>query len=266
MSARTSAISKTNRGRPSFVLALHDVHPGNRELCNTFVSDVAALGVPHLSILVVPRWHGGTPFSEDLDFVFWLRQLKNDGHDISLHGYSHIDEGKGFPSPLATFITRFYTNGEGEFFNLTEESARWKIQNGLDVFEAAGIEPQGFVAPAWLISKAALGVLNEFPFKYTTALQHVDIFPTFRRVPGRTLVASSRNAWRRSLSKTWLSFLNRIARGDTILRMAVHPRDLHFPALKRKLYTLVSNAVESREPLTYAELADRVNGEETPNE
>jgi predicted deacetylase len=135
----------------SLIVSFHDLHPRSRETCQHFLTLAAKAGVHRQSLLVVPRWHGSPPFDLDAEFVSWLHQLAGAGHNICLHGNTHeADEIRG--RALARLIAQFYTNREGEFFQLTHDEALCKLADGLELFGRAGLSIHGFTAPAWLLS------------------------------------------------------------------------------------------------------------------
>src|SRR6266699_6462290 len=71
------------------VVSLHDVAPTNQQIADTIISELARHGVRVCSLLVVPDYHHQGVFTENRQFVSWLRGLAAEGHEIVIHGYFH---------------------------------------------------------------------------------------------------------------------------------------------------------------------------------
>lgn len=237
----------------SLIVSFHDLHPGSRAACQRFLDLAAEAGVPHLSLLVVPRWHGGPPFDRDPDFVAWLRQLAAAGHDLCLHGNTHVvDEIRG--GPIARLMARFYTNREGEFYQLTQNEATTKLEDGLERFGCSNLPVHGFTAPAWLLSPPARDALQERGFHYNTLYGKVELLQEDHPIAAPTLVFSCRSAWRRIVSRYWTRYWMRVHAGAPVLRLAVHPCDLEHPTILDTLLHLLRRANIDRQPITYRDL------------
>lgn len=238
----------------SLIVSFHDLHPGSRTACARFLDLAAEAGVEQLSLLVVPRWHGAAPFDHDPSFVEWLHDLSTAGHDLCLHGNTHAaDEIRG--GPVARLMARFYTNREGEFYQLTRTEAEAKLDSGLELFGRTELPLHGFTAPAWLLSPPAREALRNRGFHYNTLLSQVELLQEDRPIAAPTLVFSCRSAWRRFVSIHWTRFWMRIHADTPVLRLAVHPCDLEHPAILDAVLQLLRRARTDRRPITYRDLA-----------
>jgi predicted deacetylase len=235
---------------PVLLVSFHDLHPGTRAACDLFLSEAAEIGIPQCSLLVVPRWHGGEPFDEDADFVAWLRQKQEQGHEILIHGFVHrgSDPDTG---PMARLLAAVYTDGEGEFSRIGEREAAARVHAARSMFERLELRVSGFVAPAWLISPAGTEVLRKSGLRYMTRLNTVELLPGPARRYAPCLTFSTRSAWRRRLSRLWVWFWLACNRRSSALRIAVHPPDMVYPNIRRTLYALMRTALRSRLPSTY---------------
>src|SRR5437588_10917853 len=130
---------------------MHDVAPATTLVTEKIISELAGKGVHHCSLLVVPDYHQEGRSMQDRQFVAWLRGLEAAGHEVVIHGYFHERPQRERESLLEKLVTRFYTQGEGEFYDLDYDEAFRRIKTGRDEFLAAGLKPRGFVAPAWLL-------------------------------------------------------------------------------------------------------------------
>ncbi len=100
-------------------------------------------------------------------------------------------------------MTRFYTRNEGEFYDLPYEEASATHRNARDEFRAHGLEPRGFVAPAWLLGDEAERAICDAHMEYTTRLRSVCDLRSGNIFPARAVVYSVHNSWRRALSRSW---------------------------------------------------------------
>ena len=67
----------------------------------------------------------------------------------------------------------FYTQDEGEFFDLDYDEAFARITRARDEFKAARLSPIGFVAPAWLLNHAGERAARDAGMQYTTRIDSV---------------------------------------------------------------------------------------------
>ena len=159
--------------RDFMVVSLHDVAPSTQQIANTIISELARRGVSVCSLLVVPDYHHQGLFARNQQFVSWLRGLEADGHEIVIHGYFHERPCGAKESFHDKFFTRFYTQQEGEFYDLNYDEALRRITAARDEFRANNLKPRGFVAPAWLLSKEAERAVCDAGMEYTTRLHKV---------------------------------------------------------------------------------------------
>src|SRR4030095_16421119 len=157
----------------SIVVSLHDGAPFPPQNTNTIISELGAHGVRVCSILVVPDYHHEGPFAEHREFVTWLRTLEADGHEIVIHGYFHERPPHTKETVRDRLVTRFYTQNEGEFYDLSYEEALRRITTARDEFHALGLKPRGFIAPAWLLGNQAEQAVRDAELEYTTRLRCV---------------------------------------------------------------------------------------------
>lgn len=239
----------------SFVVSFHDLAPHSWKACQLFLDDMKSVGVPRVSLLVVPQWHGGDATDQDSEFSAWLRECAAQGHEITLHGYTHladfIDGGL-----LQQFMGNIYTAREGEFYQLNYVDAKAKLERGIAMIERMGLETRGFVAPAWLISPEARRALIDCGFEFTTYWNGVEALQNKIRINAPTITFSCRTTLRRVLSKRWVQFWKFYNYNAPVLRLAVHPCDLQYPKVRDMLIELACKALETRLPMTYADVAD----------
>lgn len=180
-------------------------------------------------LLVVPDWHGAWPIEKDARCVDWVRARAGDGAEVFLHGERHDEVGspRGFGDAVRAFGR---TNREGEFLTLEYDAARLRIDRGLERLRALGLDPIGFVPPAWLaradthraVRDAGLAVSEDDGTIYT--------FRAGRTITSPVVRWSSRGAMRAygSLLQAKLRWV--LQQGQSVVRIALHPADLDHPA------------------------------------
>jgi uncharacterized protein len=236
----------------SLIVSFHDLAPPTRRHCERFLQRLKQIGVDRASLLVVPRWQGGPPFTEDKEFVQFLLEQQAAGHEICLHGYYHrSDDVSG--GLVSQFMGRVYTR-EGEFYQIRSEEAAKRLAHGLACFKQAGLPVSGFTPPAWLISEAGRSALRTAGLRYSTRWGEIELFEAGEILPAPTLVYSSRSALRRLGSRAWIRLWYALKRSAPILRIAAHPIDLDYPEIEQSLFRLVERCLEGRKSMTYQDL------------
>lgn len=241
--------------RPVLCVSIHDVAPATWPECMHLLHALRAVADIPLSWLVVPRYHGSGSVSRP--FERQLGELAADGHELVLHGYTHRDD-----APLGGWANRLVrticTEREGEFSALDRDQARRRIELGLHWFSQRGWPVSGFVAPAWLMSAGTHAALADYPFAYTTTWSRFLLLRPRRSVLAPSLVYAARNATGRRLSAPAAAVLAGLCRRAGLVRLGLHPRDAHHPALVRHAQGLVERMLEQREAVTKAAFAQRL--------
>jgi predicted deacetylase len=237
--------------RNSLVVSIHDVAPSTRETTEKIISELARRGVRACSLLVVPDYHHREKFAEDRQFVSWLRDLEAQGHEIVIHGYFHERPRRLRESFRDQFITQIYTQGEGEFYDLSYDEAFQRITRARDEFRQAGFSPRGFVAPAWLLNSQGEKAARDAEMEYTTRLSNVQDLRSNEIFPTRSLVYSVRSPWRRATSLAWNAMLAKWIENNSLLRLSIHPPDYIYPAIWRQISDLIRAMDGVRTSTTY---------------
>jgi len=243
-----TAVTATGR---SLIVSLHDVAPTTWPIAREILSELHNDGIRKCSLLVVPNYHRHGSSVEDREFVSALRDLESEGHEIVIHGYFHERPRRSGESLFDRFVTRTYTQDEGEFFDLNYDEARRRINLAREEFEAAGLKPCGFIAPAWLLNPAAERAAKDAGMEYTTRLASIRDLRFNHTFPARSLVYSVRNEWRRSASLCWNALLAQLTRGKSLARVSIHPVDHNHPAIWGQTRQLLRTMQSDRTPTTY---------------
>ncbi|MEP7072267.1 MAG: polysaccharide deacetylase family protein [Verrucomicrobiota bacterium] len=243
------AAAQANSG--SLVVSLHDVAPVTRAACEEILKELQRVGIRTTSLLVVPDYHHRGRAADDVNFVRWLCDLQEEGHEIVLHGYYHQrprPQGESWPQRL---ITSVYTQNEGEFFDLPYDEAFQRITRGAEELREAGLAPVGFVAPAWLLGAESERAARDAGMQYTTRLASVLDFSTNEKVYSRSLVYSTRSSWRRQASLLWNAALARSCTHADLVRIGIHPPDISATEIWRQLTRLARQLAAERAVTTY---------------
>src|SRR5687768_8100595 len=121
---------------PALIVSIHDVSPLTREAVAEMLGDLDAIGIRKTSLLVIPNHHHKAPILEDDGFCRWLRETEAKGHEIVLHGYYH-QRPKSEGEWTKNLVTEHYTAGEGEFYDLAEIEAAWRLDKAREEFARA---------------------------------------------------------------------------------------------------------------------------------
>lgn len=244
-------VATVSGARDSIVVSLHDIAPSNRETSQKIISELGKTGVRVCSLLVVPDYHHQGLAIEDRQFVSWLRELESQGHEIVIHGYFHERPRRANETPRERLTTGFYTDDEGEFYDLAYEEALRRITSARDAFRHSGLTPRGFIAPAWLLNTEGERAARDAEMEYTTRLRTVRDLRSGEDFSAWSLVYSVRNEWRRGVSLAWNAGLHLLVREKPLVRISVHPPDYSYPAIWRQIVDLVKEMEGVRMVTTY---------------
>jgi uncharacterized protein len=208
------------------------------------------------------RGHAGATAHDNAGLAMdrTLTQLIGAGHEVALHGLTHLDNADPPRGPLSHFVRRIYTTGEGEFAATDHDEALRRIDLGLAWFAARGWRADGFVPPAWLASAGSRAAMRGRPFAYTTTLSHFIFLPSQRAVWSPSLMYTARNAAGRCLSPRVADAMAQALTRNPLIRLSLHPADARHPALLRHAQDLVARLLKVRQPMTKAQFAQCYRG------
>ena len=212
-------------------------------------------GVRQYALFVVPDWHGAWPLDAYAEFAAQLRERAAAGAEVVLHGLRHDEVG--LPRSLAHRVRTFgRTDREGEFASLAPADARARIRQGLATLHASGLEPLGFVPPAWLGGPHLEQVVREAGLAFTEDTRGVVPVAAGRRLRAPATCWSTRRWWRAAGSIAVAALRLRLERAHPLVRIAFHPPDAGsrrvFASCRRTLGALL----ERREVTSYRELLE----------
>lgn len=244
-------MAEASAPRDALVVSVHDVTPSNRGEVEEMLRDIARCGVRVCSLLVVPDYHHQGSFVQDRPFTGWLRELEEQGHEIVIHGYFHERPTRPNESLVDKAVTRFYTQREGEFYDLDYAEAYARIMKARGQFLEAGLTPRGFIAPAWLLSADGERAVRDAELEYTTRLRTVRDVRHPATFAARSLVYSVHSSWRRGLSVLWNTAVREFTKPNPLARVSVHPPDRHYPPIWRHALDSITTMQRHRTATTY---------------
>jgi hypothetical protein len=236
------------------LVAIHDVTPAHDAAVRELWMLCAKHGV-RPALFVVPNWHGMWPLTPDSTFVRWLRDRADGGAEIILHGYRHDEVGlhRRWSDQLRALGR---TAGEGEFLTLQLDDARSRIMRGLELLEAVGLHPIGFVPPAWLTHPSATNVAAELGFAVSEDVSAIQLYEQHVRVASPVVRWSARGRWRPYLSSVVAATQNVIHHSALFVRLALHPQDLAHRTTSSSMNRTLAGWTAHRIQCTYSELAE----------
>ncbi|MEJ5363808.1 MAG: DUF2334 domain-containing protein [Desulfosoma sp.] len=243
----------------ALIVSFHDVTPVTYNAFSAFAEELAAVGVFSLTWLIVPLWHGHLLLPPESPCAQYLRTRQAHGDTMILHGLTHRKTGRPLGESFKNFIIRrVYTARESEFLHLREDILRRKIRLGKAILEGAGIGPTGFIAPGWIFPPDGHGILKEMGFLLTETYGHIHGVQTNRSVRAPVITASSRALWRTVLSRALVPALRHLYSDAVVVRVAIHPADLHDSAMRRLWLEVIGKLLGRREPRTLSSWAASV--------
>jgi len=235
------------------LVTIHDVAPPLMGAVERLWRICAARRVTP-GLLVVPDWHGGSPLEQHADCVGWVRSRAAEGAEVFLHGERHDEAGS--PRGFADHVRAFgRTNREGEFLTLSYAAARERIDRGLQRLRALGLNPIGFVPPAWLARPDAHQAARDAGLAFSEDDRTIYAFGARRTVASPVLRWSGRGALRAYGSLAQASLRWTLQREAPWMRVALHPGDLDHPATAASVERELDRWSAVAEPVGYARIA-----------
>lgn len=229
-------------------VSVHDVAPATWPDCERVIAAVREVADIPLTLLVVPAYHGCCS-ALARGFEQTMSEQLARGHELALHGYFHRDCGA--PVSIADWYRRrVYTVGEGEFAALNERECAERLLLGRRWFHANGWPLAGFVPPAWLLCEEAWKALRQIhELQYVTTRQCIHMLQLDLALRAPCLAFSVRNPWRRAASLAWCKLAHHRMR-PPLVRLALHPHDAQFPALRRAWQRELERLLRARTAVT----------------
>jgi predicted deacetylase len=248
------------RAAEKIAVALHDVEPATFERCALLREWLQDRGVDRVTLLVIPARDLHPLGERSPTMIDWLTACRRAGDSIAQHGFQHEQLRRGGRPGQMSMLAR--SRREAEFAGLDGVESRRAVEAGWRVLKLAGVEPDGFVAPAYAYTRAlrdALasdGVLGS-KFRWWAGLLRLHGAPSGRPGPGPVLAPAwglgSASATRRVLSPSFIR-AGALLCGGT-LRLDLHPGNVEHERQLTALERVLDRTRKSRRAITYDELA-----------
>lgn len=228
----TSGLDPTLRRK--LLVEIHDVTPAAWAEVQTLAEALASLGIDKPALLVVPAFEdarGRWDLRDSPEAAQWLRERAAAGCEIVLHGLTHRAPAPPPPGLKNAFMHYAFSRGCAEFAHLDARKARDRLALGRRILAECGLSAEGFVAPAWQQSPAALAAVRTAGFHYTAFLDRVVplSLPRWRWPAAQTAPALTFAAGHPLIDhgKRWvMRKIESRARDRSLLRVALHPEDV----------------------------------------
>jgi len=210
-------------------------------------------GIDRVTLLVIPARDLHPVGERSPEMVEWLLERRRAGDSIAQHGFQHV-RAKAC-GPARRLLAHTHGQRDGEFVGLDVDETRRAVNAGWRVLKLAGIEPDGFVAPAYAYTPA---LRSELPrrFRWWAGLlgihRRVTDADEARRLLSPALGMNASGPLQRILSPALIRAGGLI--GGRTLRVDLHPADLQHPRQMIALEWVLSRAGARREAITYDEL------------
>ncbi|MFG2039985.1 DUF2334 domain-containing protein [Dactylosporangium sp. NPDC048998] len=227
------------------VVSVHDVAPATADETARWCADADALGIP-VSLLVIPGPWRGMELSEHDGYAEVLRERAARGDELVLHGWCHRAGPDG--GAVRRAVGRAVARGAAEFAALDEQQATERLDAAKAVLDRLGLHTTGFTPPGWLASPAAVRALANAGFRYTT-----DHFGVKDLRSGRASVARRGFALSHRPGGTGERLGSAVLRAGAawaarrrgLVRVALHPDDLHRPGLRDDTLRAIEGALQA---------------------
>ena len=239
--------------RQTIAVALHGIEPATFERCAVIRDWLDDHGVDRVTLLVIPARDLHPVGERSPEMIRWLCERRRAGDSIAQHGFQHVRPRTGHSA--RGLLGRAPGQRGGEFTGLDGQETRRAVHAGWRLMKLAGVEPDGFVAPAYAYT-AALRETLSLRFRWWASLLRVQ-----RTQPPLGTSGAFAPAWSLAASgPVSRAFSPALVRAGAMLptstlRLDLHPADLHYARHMMALDWVLARAGSRRTAITLAELA-----------
>jgi predicted deacetylase len=236
---------------------LHDVHPATVAPLSDLIAVLPEPARAAAAVLVVPDHRHVSPVDRSPEFCDWVRRT---GRDVVLHGHAH--------EAADTVWNRFWygSANDAEFARLDRGPARHALAAGIEVVtRAIDRAPRWFCAPRWSYSAGTFAAMRDVGlagWMLRDALERADGVRV--AMPAVWFDDGPRSWRRRGAGLLRRRRVARLMRGNVSFRLALHPRDVTVPDIRREIADLVSTlTADGWTPVSLSEVAASLGGDPT---
>ncbi len=263
-----------SHARATIAVALHGIEPATFERCAMIRDWLDDHGIDRVTLLVIPARDLHPVGERSPEMVEWLCERRRAGDSIAQHGFQHVRPRTG--GSARRLLARAHGQRDGEFSGLDDEETRRAVHAGWRVLKLAGIEPDGFVAPAYAYTPALRQTLS-LRFSWWAGLLRVHraqqplVAGDCERSAAteRGALTSAQEPVMGQLAPAWSLagtgpisrvFSPSLVRAGSLLptstlRLDLQPSDLQLPRHMMALEWVLARAGSRRTAVTYRELA-----------
>jgi predicted deacetylase len=235
----------------TLAVAVHDIEPATFERAALIRDWLDDLGVDRVTLLVIPA-RDMHPLSDRRPEVgAWLLDRAKQGDAIAQHGFHHLQarQPRWPPHPR-----RAVARESPEFVGLDALQTARALDAGRRILKLAGIEPNGFVAPAYAYTPALRQLLStRFAWWAGAWGLHATRAGASAHRCAPPLGLAAAGPLRRAMSPSLLRLAGRL--GGPTLRIDVHPLDLGSASHMLALEDVIRRVRPGRACATYDDLA-----------
>lgn len=244
----------------TIAVALHGIEPATFERCALIRDWLCDHGVERVTLLVIPARDLHPVGERSPEMVDWLRERRAAGDSIAQHGFQHVRLRSG--SSPRQVLARAQGRRAGEFVGLDGDETRRAVHAGWRVLKLAGIEPDGFVAPAYAYTPALRQALGH-KYRWWAGLLRVHSAPRALDTSAgeRPRLGRLAPAWSLTAAGPLTRALSPpIVRAGALLptstlRLDLHPADLRHSRHMLALEWVLKRSAASRTAVTYEDLS-----------
>jgi predicted deacetylase len=235
----------------TLAVALHDIEPATFERAALMRDWLDDLGIDRVTLLVIPARDLHPPSDRRPEVASWLLERADRGDAIAQHGFHHLQSRAAhWPRHPRAAMAR----ESPEFVGLDLLQTVRALDAGRRILKLAGIEPRGFVAPAYAYTPQLRESLRT---RFQWWAGSWALHPTragarqrlFRPPIGLAACGRHRAAIAPALMRVESLFAPRT------LRIDLHPLDLGSARHMLALEAMIRRAAPRRACVTYDDLA-----------
>ncbi len=260
-------------GERTIAVALQEIEPATFERCALMRDWLDDHGVDRVTLLVIPARDLHPLGERSPAMVEWLIERRRLGDSIAQLGFQHARlRSGGWPRRVLAPVRPARAGRSAEFVGLDDAETRRAVEAGWRLLKLAGIEPDGFVAPAYAYTPALRRVLagryrwwaSQLSLHGAIALGEPAAASSSRGAAGeeqsrrwRRLAPAwslgTESALRRALSPTLIRAGAALA--GTTLRVDLRPSDMEHARHTLAWEWVLARGASGRVAVTYDELA-----------
>jgi predicted deacetylase len=142
---------------------------------------------------------------------------------------------------------------------LSPAEAGTRLDRGLEMLRQAGLQPVGFVPPAWLHGRDWMRLLRERRLGYTESSWSVFDVLAGRRLRASAFCWSTQPRWHQPAGAFIAATRLRVQARAPLLRVAIHPPDIEAPPIRDSVRRVLDGLLARRTATSYRAVFSAAN-------